>query len=339
MPFLNPHWLVFSTAAAVVVGAGLYRAARRGRRDLERFAEMPLLAAVWGEVRSRTTLRGVLLVAALMCAGLALAGPLYGEREVTVRPTGADVVVALDVSLSMSATDVKPSRLRRAVRQIEELLDLLPGHRVGLVVFSGDAYLGVPLTLDHGAVRLFLDAVEAGMVPTRGSSLEAAVEVAAQALEGGGGGPALVLFSDGETTAGNLDNAVAKARAAKMRVFAVGTGETEGVPIPLYDDHGRLTGYKRDRNGAPVSTRLETEALSRLARETGGGFHVSSLTGGEVGDIAQAAADLAGGQEEAQRLARLENRYQWPLALAFLLLAVELLLPPVRRVSRPGEAP
>jgi len=334
MTFLHSQWLI---PAALAVAAGVLLALR-GATDHARS-----LARYGGAAQIRRMLRGRFPRAALgrLFAGLglaallvALAGPLVGQREETVLASGADVMVALDVSASMAATDVKPSRLGRAVHRIETLLEALPGHRVGLVIFAGDAFLAVPLTRDHGAVRLYLDAVRVGMVPHPGSSLEAAVTRAVVGFGEGPGGRALVLFSDGEATAGDSEAAVARARRSGVTALTVGMGGTAGVPIPLLGPEGRFAGYKRDRQGKMVTTRLEPDALATLADRTGGSFFVSSLEGGEVADMARAIATMEQGEARTESLARPDNRYQWPLALAVVLLLGGLILPP-RRVPEP----
>jgi len=339
MSFLTPNWL----SAALALGlAGALAAAwawRRKGRQLARYAAAAQVARAVTGVARRAALKTALTAAALCALAVALSGPMYGRSEEQVTARGADVVLAVDVSPSMGATDVKPSRLARAVRRAEDLLDRLGGHRVALVVFSGDADPVVPLTLDRGAVRLGLSALEPGLVPHRGSSLEAAVDAARRTFgDVHGAGRALVILSDGEATSGSLERAVAAVKGAGIRVFAVGVGEAAGAPVPQFDETGRLTGYKRDAGGNLVRTRLEADGLTRLAAATGGAYHAAGLAGDEVGPIAEAIARLGQGTGEAEHLARPDNRYQWPLGLAVALLAAELLLPGARRARPEGAA-
>jgi Ca-activated chloride channel family protein len=273
--------------------------------------------------------RWLLLGLAVACVGLALAGPMYGEAEVRVQPTGANVIVALDVSLSMAATDTQPSRMARAIHQVDMLLEDLAGYPVGLVVFAGAAYPAVPLTLDHGALKLFLDAVEPGMIPRPGSSLEAAVTMAGRMFgKPDGVGRALIVLSDGETTVGSLEQATRQADKAAMVVYSIGVGEAAGAPIPITDERGRFAGYKRDRDGKPVATRLDASGLTRLAAASGGDYYPSSLDGDELVSISAAVATLAQGEQDSAALSRQENRYQWPLGAAVILLLLESALAP-----------
>ncbi|MFQ5509631.1 MAG: VWA domain-containing protein [Leptospirillia bacterium] len=326
MSFLLPEWLPWLPLMVLLTGAGLLAGGRRLRRDARRYAHAGASANADQWLPPRSVLRAGLGMTALLALGVALAGPLYGEKTVRLAPRGADVVIALDISLSMAAEDIKPSRLDHARRRIAALLESLPGHRAGLVLFAGDAVPSVPLTLDHQALGLFLDAVVPGMAPAAGSSLQSAVDAAAELLEEDAGG-AVVVFSDGEATAGDLGRAVTHAKKAGARVFTFGVGGVSGAPIPMREDDGRLLGYKRDRQGKVVQSRLEGEGLARLALETGGTYHVSSLEGDEIDRVAEAVKAMAKGELDAGGLARPENRYQWPLALAVLLLLAEMLIP------------
>jgi Ca-activated chloride channel family protein len=330
--FLSPPWL---GAASLLLLAGALAArwaARRRARDLVRLSGPGGAPAA---ASRRAAAKTVLTAAALAALALGLAGPLYGHRDVQLAARGADVVLAVDVSPSMGATDAKPSRLRLAVHRAGELLDALPGHRVALVAFAGGADTLVPLTLDHDAVRMGLEALAPGMVPKGGSSLEAGLTAAAEAIRDGGGGGAVVLFSDGEATAGDLDRAVRAARKAGTPVFALGVGGTAGAPVPVHDATGALTGYKRDRDGKVVTSRLDRAPLRELARATDGTYHDAALSGDGTASVATALRALKPQAGALAHIARPEDRYQWPLAAALGLLVAELLLPgmPRRRAA------
>jgi Ca-activated chloride channel family protein len=328
LAFLSAPWLAAAGALLVAGPLAARRVGRRRARDLARYLGP---GGAGGSAAWRAAAKTVLTAAALAALALGLAGPLYGHREVQLAARGADVVLAVDVSPSMGAADAKPSRLRLAVHRAGELLDALPGHRVALVAFAGGADTLVPLTLDHDAVRMGLDALEPGMVPKGGTSLEAGIATAAEAIRDGGGGGAVVLLSDGEATAGDLDPAVRAARKAGTRVFALGVGGTEGAPVPVHDETGALTGYKRDRDGTVVTSRLERGPLRELAQATGGTYHDADLRGEGTAAVAAALRTLAPQTGAMERIARPEDRYQWPLAAALALLTSELLLPGARR--------
>ena len=327
--FLRPEWLWLAAVGGVLALLAIPLTRTAQTRLLRRYAAPEQLPAMSAPLALRFRPRWILRGAALAMLALALAGPLYGEKEVTQQPQGAALMIALDVSPSMAATDIRPSRLARARHLIGQLLPHLAGHPTGLVLFSGQAHMGVPLTLDREAITLFLDAVEPGMIARKGSSLEVAVTTAVSGFGQSGGGKALIILSDGETTDSNIARAAATAKKAGVEIYGIGVATPAGAPIPVYRKDGQLAGYKRDSRGQRVISRLERGPLTTLASATGGQF----LTAEDdpVATIAAAVETLALGDHLASADLRLENRYQWPLAVALLILLAELLARPIRR--------
>lgn len=337
MSWSHPTYLLALLAVPVAAALFAWAAARR-REALRRFAgqEQDALA---GALARRRRWRAALLTGAVFFLAVALAGPRYGTQLREVRQEGLDVIVALDVSESMRAEDVAPSRLARAKYEIEQLLDELQGSRVGLVVFAGDAFLQCPLTTDFGAVRLFLDTAEPALVPTQGTDFGQALRVALQAFDTANDGPTdararvLLLLSDGEDHAGGFRSDLAAAADLGVTVFAAGVGESEGAPIPIYRQ-GRLAGYKTDRSGQTVRTRLEEGALREIGR---GGYYRIARTSSDLPGITTALGRLDRGVFAAEQFEAFAEQYQWPLALALLLLVAERLLA-ARRVPDPVPA-
>jgi Ca-activated chloride channel family protein len=274
----------------------------------------------------------------VFCLALALAGPRYGTALREVRQDGLDIVIALDVSESMRAEDVAPSRLARAKYEVSELLDDFAGSRVGLVVFAGEAFLQCPLTSDFGAVRLFLDAAEPALIPTQGTDFEQALRVAAQAFDAAGEDAdeprarALLVLSDGENHEGGFRPTLATLRSAGVTVFAAGVGGTEGAPIPVYRQ-GRLAGYKTDRAGATVQTALHESSLRDLV--AGGAYYRIGRTESDLPQITTALARLDRRTAATETFEAFAEQYQWPLALGLLLLVAERFV----AVRRPHPEP
>ena len=193
----------------------------------------------------------------------ALAGPMWGFRWEQVRREGIDLVIALDTSRSMLATDVKPNRLARAKLAVRDLVAEARGDRLALVPFAGSAFLECPLTLDTGAFLEALDAIEVGIIPRGGTALPAAIDQSLDAFEGRQANhQAIVLITDGESHEGDLDAAVGRAKERGVRIFSVGIGTTEGELIPA--DGGS---FVKDRKGQVVKSRLD-EPPSRGSRPT-----------------------------------------------------------------------
>ena len=300
---------------------------RRRKRLLRRFASERMLPALI-PAGDRRGLRAALILAAVALGVLAMAGPQYGFHWEEIEQQGVELIVALDCSRSMLATDVSPTRLDRAKREIFDLLGRLRGDRVGLVAFAGTAFLQCPLTVDYAAFYLFLDALGPDMLPVGGTDLAAAVRTSLDAFgEPTDADRAVILITDGEQTGEGDPLAAARAAAeAEVRLFSVGVGGPSGVPVP--DAQG---GLRKDAAGNIVITRLDEATLREMAEITGGTY-VRSVAGDMDLDTIY-ERDIRGRMEaaaiEGGRRRVWEDRYQWPLALAVLALLLEMLLPPL----------
>ena len=272
MAWLYPQYLWTFALVPAAVLLFIYAWWRRGALR-RRFGDEVLVRRLSSLVSGRRRRwKSALFVAGLALLCLSLAGPRIGTKLKEVKREGVDLVIALDVSLSMEAEDVAPSRLSRAKNELKKLLGGLRGDRVGLVVFAGDAFLQCPLTTDYSALRLFLDVADRDLLPTPGTDFEKALTEAVRALEGAsqdlqteGRSRALIIVSDGENHVANLESILSRAREAGVVIYTVGVGETGGVPIPVYQG-GRRT-FHRNLAGEIVQTRLEERELRRLAQD------------------------------------------------------------------------
>lgn len=278
-------------------------------------------------------LRAKLRLGALACLFLALAGPRWGVELVETRSDARQVVVAVDVSLSMQAQDVKPSRLERAKGALALLLDQLKGERVGVVAFAGEAQTVCPLTSDVEAAKQLLSALEPGAIAVPGTAVGSAIRLGASMAGRYPGTKAVVLITDGEDHGTDPAGAAAEAAASGVRVFAVGVGTPEGEPIPV----GGPGEYKKDDKGATVVTRLAEKTLAEAAERTGGAYFRSSPGEEEIGAIAAAIKGGAAAPGLSGTANRWKDRAALPLSLAFALLLAELLVPLVPAGS--GAAP
>jgi Ca-activated chloride channel family protein len=316
-----------SLAALVLVPAlvlFLVWSLRRRRQALATFVEAGLLPAVTPDVDwRRRRLRSVLLCLAVLLLTVALGGPMWGFRWQQVQREGIDLIVAIDTSRSMLATDVKPNRLARAKLAVQDLLAQLGGDRIGLVAFAGTAFLQCPLTLDFGALSQSLEAIEAGIIPRGGTSLAAAIDASLGAFEGRQAEhQALVVITDGEDLGGDLDAAIKQATDRGVKIYTVGIGTSEGELIPL--ERG---GFVKDRNGQVVKSRLDETTLQKIANDTGGAYLHATDTAFGLAELYRDYIATMEKRELASTLERrFEHRFQWPLVLAFLLLLVEPLI-------------
>jgi Ca-activated chloride channel family protein len=281
---LHPELLWLAAISAVIGLLWALRTARRTRLLRRLIEPRALPRALVGRSPSRTAIRGSALTLGLLLLSVALAQPQCGTSTELTKRTGIDVVVALDASRSMLAEDIRPSRLERAKLELADLLDRLRGDRVAIVVFAADAFVQCPLTTDYAAAKLFLHAIDVNSVPQQGTSLSSALLQAKQVLDDGGGvarGRAVVLLTDGEDHEAGIGEALDQLNAESIRVYPVGIGSATGEPIPTFDDKGRFQGYKRDKLGQTVMTRLNEEQLREIATKTSGRYFHS--TAGDVG--------------------------------------------------------
>ena len=310
-------------------------AAARRRRALDRFGERGRIDRLTSVASRRRIGRTVLRLAAVALLATALARPQFGDRVETVRRAGQDVVVALDLSASMEAGDVAPSRLAAARLAVGRLIERFDGDRIGLVAFAGEAFVQSPLTLDYAAATLFLNAMEPDLVPVPGTDLGRAIEVALDGFgDPGERSRQIVVITDGEDHEGALDAAVERAVDEGVRIHAVGMGSTAGVPIPGFDENGAPNGFLRDAEGSVVTTRLDDVTLQRVADRTGGAYYHAAAGSGAAFD--RLVEELTGGEGEeieSREVTRYEEQYQIFLGLALVLLVAEALLPERRRVA------
>ncbi len=327
MRFAAPEFLMLLWVVGALAVLRLVARVRRGRRA-RTFATPQLYSGLAAELGpGRRGLRDFCRLLALAFLVLALARPQFGQRLAVLKREGIDVVVAIDTSASMLAEDLKPNRLETAKRAVIGLAQRLRGDRLGIVVFSGSAFIQCPLTLDAKAARLMIDAVGSETVPDPGTALEAAIDRANDAFASEEKRfKALILFTDGEETAGDPMAAARRAADKGVRIFTVGLGAERGEPIPLRNPRGEIVGYKKDRAGEVVISRLDEEALKRLA-EIGGGRYFRATPAMSELDGLYAEIDAMEKREiEGGFHAHYEDRFHWFAVLAFGFLAFARLL-------------
>ncbi|HEU4569533.1 MAG TPA: VWA domain-containing protein, partial [Gemmatimonadales bacterium] len=286
--------LLYLAPAAALLGWLLATLARR-----RRVARAAAWSAELGERARRDGRRGPYLVGlAAGCVCLALAGPRWGRLEVTTRTRALDLVVAIDISRSMLAEDQAPSRLGRAVREARRLVQDLPGDRLGLVAFAGRSYILAPLTVDGGALNLFLDGMSPDLASEGGTALAPVLAQGTELLGAGteGADRVLVLFTDGEAhdSAPEIDRAAARLAASGVRLILVAEGGTAPVRIPVRDSTGTLVQYLDDGTGGIVETARDDRQLERLADAA-----EAALVPADLPDQAGAVRDLVQGFRRA----------------------------------------
>jgi Ca-activated chloride channel family protein len=333
--FANPWWLLAVPIACAVLIRIWHSHDVRQDAALSRFVAAHLRQQLTRSVSvaRRRTRRGLIL-AAIASLSVALAGPLAGFRWEPISRRGNEIVFAIDTSRSMLTADVKPSRLARAKLAIDDVANQLDGDAVGIVAFAGKAFLVCPITLDHGAFHETLNSIDTRTIARGGTNIESAIAEAQRALNRRPGADrSLILVTDGEDLEGG---AVAAARTAAQRdhlkIYAVGVGTGSGDLIALPADQGG--GYVKDETGAPVKSRLDADKLKAIAAATGGFYVPLGAEGEGLQFILKTVFATIDKHDLAYRQHRVYvERYQWPLAASFALLAASLLIGPGRRAG------
>lgn len=321
-------WALWLFWILVPLTGFLFLDARKRRRDLTRLVGDLAPRLVFGG--GRLGLRGGLRLFALGFGLLALADPRWGTKVEELQRLGVDVLFVVDVSRSMTADDVRPTRMAKAKAEIARLAEALKTERLGLIAFSGVADPVVPLTQDSGAFRMFLDLLEPGLVPVPGTDLGEALVVAGKQLgDEDLQYKVIVLVTDGEDHGGK-GLAVARSLAAKGVVIHTVLVGDRNAPLP--DGQG---GFHRDSKGESVLSRPDGEGLAKIATATGGGFYRAVQPRIELGPLAEVISTMEDRELASQEARHLEERYQIPLGLALFFLALELLvIPRERKESR-----
>jgi len=258
---------------------------------------------------------------------LSLARPQIGNRVEEVKQIGIDVYILLDVSASMKAEDLKPSRLEKAKNEIAMLIKKLQGDRIGLIIFAGDAYVQFPLTTDYSAANLFLSTVDVNSIPQQGTAIASAINLAAKSFDlKSATKKVIVIITDGEDHEGDIDNAVKDATDKDMMIYTIGMGSPSGAPIPVYDGNNNRVGFKQDSNGNTVLTKLDETTLQQIASKGGGKYYLSSSYQNELDMIYKDLSSLEKTEYGSKRITDYDDKYFYFLIPALLFLVIELFL-------------
>jgi Ca-activated chloride channel family protein len=307
------------------------------RNAMQRFGSLLLMKQLTPSLsRRRQIWKIVLLLAAIIFMILSLARPQIGTKLEEVRREGVDIMVAIDVSESMNAQDIKPSRMAKARHEVASLVDKLEGDRIGIIAFAGEAFVQCPLTLDYGAAKIFLDVLEPGLIPTPGTALGQAIEQAMKSFESAERKhKVMVLITDGEDT--QDQDILEAAKAAELEgviIYTVGIGSPQGVPIPVFDERGNQIGFKKDRQGEVVVSKLDELALEKIALQTGGKYYRASSGEAELDRIYEAISGMEKKELASLKFSQFEERFQYVLGIALFLLILETLLSERRKAKQ-----
>ncbi len=320
--YIHGIWIV------IAVALFLFWTFKRRHTLLHLFAQSEMLRQITEHVSiQKQKYKASLLVLTLLLIVLSLIQPKLGYHWEKIKRRGIDVIVAIDVSKSMLADDIKPNRLDRAKREILDLIQMMNGDRIGLIAFAGTAFVQCPLTLDYGACRMFVDELNPTLIPRGGTQIGEAIRKAVSAFEGKEKkNRALIIITDGEDHDSNAIEAAKLAAEKGIKIYCIGIGTPSGSPIRINGKASKKV-YLKDSKGRLILSKLDENTLKKIALITGGAYMQSSASGIELDKIYKdRIAKMNKTDLQSTRKKRYESRFQWPLALALLFLISESLI-------------
>ncbi len=282
---------------------------------------LPLRSSLKGLIKFSMTITAIILLI------LALANPQVGSKIEEVKQVGIDVYILLDVSLSMQAQDIKPSRLEKAKHEISKLIHKLRGDRIGLIVFSGEAFVQFPLTTDYSAANLFLFAVDVSTVPQPGTAIGPAIKLAMRSFKKDEDTKkAIIIITDGENHQGDVVKIAEEAASEGISIFTIGLGSATGAPIPIKNASGEQIGYKKDRYNNVVLTKLDENTLKQIANAANGKYYHGTNTEDELNKVYNDLSKFEKTEYGATRITDYEDRFYYLLFPVVILLILEFFI-------------
>lgn len=276
----------------------------------------------------KTIIKMLLLFISILFLLLALLKPQWNKKEEIIAQEGRDLFIALDISRSMLAEDIQPDRLTYAKQKIKQLIQRLDAERVGLILFSGSAFVQCPLTEDRSAFNLYLDQVDVETISSGSTAIDQALREALRAFNRipERKNKLLIIFTDGEDFSSNLSSLKQEAHKENLHIFTIGVGTLEGAPIPLYDASGKRIGHQQDEKGSIVITRLNDGILRTLAQDAGGEYIRIAQDDSDIRKLVQLVQTFEKEKLGDKTVSQLEEQYPYFLMVSFVSLVLEWLL-------------
>ena len=301
---------------------------RMKKKAKERFGNLALIEKLSLSFSPKKQRRKVdLMLLGVLFLLFSLARPQLGTKLTLMKREGVDIVIAMDVSLSMLAEDIKPNRLEKAKQEINGLISRMKGDRVGLVAFAGVSFIQCPLTLDYSAAKMFLDIIDINLIPQPGTAIGDAIRTSIRAFnQKERKYKVLILLTDGEDHDSDPLGAAEEASKEGIRIYTIGIGSVQGEPIPIKDNRGQVTGFKKDKEGSVIVSKLDEVTLQKIALTTGGKYYHATSGEMELDKIYDEISKMEKKELEGKLLTQYEDRYQYFLLLSVVFLTIEFLL-------------
>ena len=324
--FQHSEYLWALLIIPILIGIFLF-GIRTRKKMLKKLGDYPLILAMIPDVsRSKQSLKFILYILALSFLIIGICNLQTGSKIQEVKREGADIMICLDVSNSMLAEDLKPNRLERAKQAIEQMIDNLQGDRIGIVVFAGEAYTQLPITIDYASAKLFLNAITPQIIERQGTDISAAIQKATESFgKDEGKNKAIIIITDGEDHEEDAIKASEEAKKNGISVNTIGIGSDAGVPIPVYTN-GIPAGYRKDKEGNTVVTRLNEKLLQQIAGAADGVYVKANNADVGLNAIQSKLGELEKKQFESKMYTDYEDQFQWFIGASLFFLAIEFLI-------------
>ncbi len=297
------------------------------RKNLEKFGDPATVSRLMPNTsKYKPTVKMILFLFASTLFIVGVANPQFGTKLQEVKRKGVEVMIALDVSNSMLAEDLKPNRLERAKQAVSRLIDKLETDRIGIVVFAGDSYLQLPLTTDYAAAKLLLSTISTNMIESQGTALGSAIDLAMDSFsKDNKKQKALIIISDGENHEDDALGMAKKALENNIIIHTIGMGLEDGAPIPIYKN-GNIASYYKDNSGNTVISKLNASMLSQLAEVGGGRFTRATLANMELSDLLDEIAGMEKQEFGTKEYTDYVSRYMYFILPALFIFMFEFML-------------
>jgi len=324
--FEHEEYLLILFVLPIIVGLYLLYYYRR-RRNITKFGDPELIFTLMPDFSQfRKNLKFILLLVASTFVIIALAGPQFGSKLTEVKREGIEIIVALDVSNSMLAEDIKPNRLERAKQELTRLLDKLNNDRIGLIVFAGEAYTQIPVTNDYLSAKMFLSGINTHMISKQGTAIGAAIELAMRSFDPQSkAGKAIVIISDGENHESGVSEAIKKATEKGIKVFTVGMGTNMGARIPVSSSPFNRD-YQRDHDGNFVITKMNEPMLMEIASTGGGKYYRANMPNLGMNNMLEQLNNMNKAKTEYKVFTEFEEQFPALIWLTLGVLFLEFLI-------------
>lgn len=321
--FENPQ-LLYLLILVPVVYVAFWLSMKVIRKQRKLYADLELLQNLNPDVSFfRRKLKFFMLVLVLVALVLSLANPQFGSQLKKVKSKGIEIMIALDVSNSMLAEDIQPNRLESAKRAISKLVDRLEQDKLGLIIFAGDAFVQIPITNDYSAMKLFLSQISTESISRQGTNMSEAISLSMRSFSPDTEAQkALILITDGENHDQSAVDAAAQAAEVGIKVYTIGLGEGQGVPIPIKG----TSNFKKDKQGNVVITKLNTEILKQIANAGNGQSIIANNQKIGLNALFDDLNKLEKSELETQVYSAYNSRFQIPLWVALILLVLDFLI-------------